>query len=80
MHHLLGEGNTDKGGILGMFGRVQKKKNPKHNKPKVVEILPPSILITETKKSEKKSQEEKRVVFDLPGNPPELISMFYYAF
>ena len=54
-----------------MFGRVQKKKLAKDKKPKVPEVLPPSILLTENKKEEgkKKGKEEKRVVFDLPGDP-----------
>ena len=61
-----------------MFGRVQKKKL-KDKKPKIPEILPPSILLTETKKEEskKKGKEEKRVVFDLPGEYPLVPSREY---
>ena len=62
-----------------MFGRVQKKKLAKNKKPKIEEILPPSILVTENKKEEgkKKGKEEKRVVFDLPGDPPSVTSILY---
>ena len=60
-----------------MFGRVQKKKLAKTKKPKVEEVLPPSILVTVTKKEEKKKKEEKRVVFDLPGDPPDLYLIMY---
>jgi hypothetical protein len=58
----------DKGGLMALFGRVEKRKKKGKVKDKVAEVLPPSILKSEEKK---RQPSEKRVVFDLPDNADE---------
>ena len=65
---LASASEKDKGGLLGLFGRVERRKKKGKMKEKVPEVLPPSILKTEEKK---RQASEKRVVFDLPDDADE---------